>query len=308
MKVFIAGGSGFVGSSLAAELASQGSSITILTRFPRQRESRAGIKFVVGDPTAGGPWQDLVAGHDTLINLAGSSIFCLWTRANRKAIRDSRITITRNLVAALSGVDKQKTTLINASAVGYYGNRQDEELNEDSLAGDGFLAEVVREWEAEARQAEKYGARVLLCRFGVVLGRNGGALSKMLPAFRLGLGSPLGSGRQWFPWIHIDDLVSILLFLSREEKISGPVNCAAPNPATNRDVSLALGRILGRPVFLPAVPAGLLRLLLGEFATVFLDGQKVMPEKLLASGFVFQYPEITEAFIDLLAKPKVSAG
>jgi uncharacterized protein (TIGR01777 family) len=180
--------------------------------------------------------------------------------------------------------------------VGYYGFRDDDELDENGLPGDDFLATVVKDWEAETIKAEKNGVRVVLCRIGVILGKDGGALSKMLSVFKWGIGSPLGSGNQWFSWISLPDLVHIFLYLMENKTISGPVNCTSPHPVTNREMTKALGKALHRPVILPPVPAFLLKGVLGEFSDVFVKGQKVIPGKLLENGFVFEFPDIKDAF------------
>lgn len=300
MKVFITGGTGFLGAALSGKLLHAGHSVTILTRSSQNRNNREGLYYTEGNPTKKGPWQKELAKHDVVINLAGASIFRPWNARNKKAIYDSRILTTRNIAEAMADHGADGITLLSGSAVGYYGFRDDEELHESSSPGNDFLATVVRDWEAEAKKAEKHGARVVLCRIGVILGRDGGALSKMLSIFKWGVGSPLGSGRQWFSWISLDDLVSVFLYLMENETISGPVNCTSPNPVTNREMTKALGSALHRPVFLPPVPAFLLKGVLGDFSDVFIRGQKVMPAKLLENGFVFEYPQIREAFAHLV--------
>jgi len=299
MKVFITGGTGFLGAALTESLLGQGHSVTILSRSARNRTLRLGLAYTEGNPTSSGSWQQEISGHDVVINLAGASIFRTWNDRNKEAIRSSRILTTRNLVEAI-GQAGNSITLLNGSAVGYYGFRDEEELDENSSPGDDFLAHVVQDWEAEAKKAEEFDARVVLCRIGVILGRDGGALSKMLAVFKWGLGSPLGSGKQWFSWISLHDLVNIFLYLIAERNISGPINCTSPHPVTNRQMTHALGQALHRPTFLPPVPSFLIRGILGEFSDVFIKGQKVMPRKLLANGFVFTFPEIREAFAHLV--------
>jgi len=299
MKVFITGGTGFLGTALTERFLTEGHSVTILTRSAENRDPRPGLTYCEGNPTRSGPWQKDVSGHDVVINLAGASIFRTWNKKNKKAIHSSRVLSTRKLVNAI-GMSPRKISLLNGSAVGYYGFRTDEELDEKSPPGDDFLANVVKDWEAEAVRAKEAGARVVFCRMGVILGRDGGALSKMVSVFKWGLGSPLGSGAQWFSWISLHDLVNIFLYLMENQTITGPVNCTSPHPVTNRELTKALGKALHRPTVLPPVPAFIIRGILGEFSNVFVRGQKVMPGKLLAKGFVFEFPEIEEAFVHLL--------
>lgn len=303
MKVFVTGGTGFVGKTLVRPLLDQGHEVTVLTRSPRSRHPcSSGPTYVEGDPRVAGEWQERVADHEAAVNLAGASIFCRWTRANKRSIRESRIDTTRNLVQALSTRKGKETVLISASGTGYYGFREQEGISEDASPGDDFLAALSQEWEAEAQKAREHGARVVVCRLGVVLGRNGGALKKMVPAFRAGVGSPLGKGDQWFSWIHETDLANIFLFLLRCKEANGPVNCTAPHPVRNRELTKTLAQALRRPTFLPSVPGPLLKLTLGEFAQVFLEGQCAVPARLLALGFDFRFPTLRQALDDLLSK------
>ena len=209
----------------------------------------------------------------------------------------SRIETTRNLVAALPA--SSCAVLVSTSAVGYYGNRRDELLTEDAAPGDDFLARLSREWEEQALPAADKGARVVTARFGIVLGTTGGALGAMLPAFRAFVGGPLGDGTQWFPWIHVDDLIGALDFLARGTDLQGPFNLCAPNPVRNADLARILGRVLGRPAKL-AMPAMALKILMGELASVLLAGQRVVPQKLLGCGYKFQYPQLEAALRNLL--------
>jgi uncharacterized protein (TIGR01777 family) len=254
-----------------------------------------GTKSLEGDPTRPGPWQDEAARHDTFINLAGASIFSRWTKQQKALIRESRMATTRHLVDAVERRKGSPATLFSTSAVGYYGFTGDEELTEECPAGDDFLAGVAAEWEREAKKAEASGARVVITRFGIVLGPGGGALGQMIPLFRWGLGSPLGSGRQWFSWIHIDDLCRVFLFLMEHTEIAGPVNCTAPMPVTNRGLTRALAAALSRPVILPPVPAAVIRVVLGEFSQVLVRGQRVVPGRLMNAGFDFEHPDIEGA-------------
>lgn len=301
MKVFITGGTGFVGTTLTQKLAQEGHEVTLLTRRTRTPPSPwPNVSYFEGDPTQKGPWQEKVADQDVAINLAGASIFRRWSDSTKKLIWDSRIQTTKNLVEALSERKGKATCLLSASAVGYYGFHEDEMLDESSPSGQGFLAALGREWESAAIKARDYGVHVILMRFGIVLGRRGGALQQMIPAFKWWMGSPLGSGNQWFSWIHEQDLVDIFLYLIKEKRLSDAVNCTAPNPATNRELTRVLGEVLGKPTFMPAVPGFVMSLILGEFGSVLLKGQRVVPKKLLDGGFRFSFPDIRSALKDLL--------
>ena len=305
MRALITGGTGFVGKTVTGTLLDQGHEVTVLTRSapsgpPASSAVASAVAYEVGDPMVAGAWQEKVAAHEAVINLAGASIFCRWTRANKRVIRESRVETTRNVVDALAARRGKETILISASGAGYYGFREEEGLGEDASPGHDFLAMLSQDWETEALRAEQLGVRVVLCRLGVVLGKEGGALKKMAPAFRAGLGSPLAKGEQWFSWIHEKDLAGILLFLLNREDVAGPVNCTAPRPIRNREMTKTLGRALRRPTFLPPVPGSLLKLALGEFAQVFSEGQCVVPARLLDLGFTFQFPTLTEALADLL--------
>jgi uncharacterized protein (TIGR01777 family) len=299
MKIFMTGGTGFVGSFLSRELAQKDHDVTILTRQkdpPAPVHARIG--YVTGDPTAAGDWMAQVPGHDWIINLAGASIFGYWTEKKKKEIYDSRILTTRNLVKAITDGDGLQV-LCSTSAPGYYGARGEETLTEDSPPGDDFLGKVAKDWEDEALKAQKLGIRVVITRFGIVLGKDGGILGQLVPLFKAFVGGPVGSGQQWFSWIHQMDQVLAYLFLFDHPEISGPVNFTAPNPVRNWDLAKALGRALGRPSFLPA-PAFMMRLVMGEMAEIVLTGQKIIPKKLLDAGFEFLFPTIDVALTHLL--------
>ncbi len=301
MRVFMTGGSGFVGSTLCNRLTEEGHLVTLLTRKIRKGGSLPkGVSMIEGDPTKPGMWQEKVGEHETVINLAGASIFSRWTDEKKRLIRESRIKTTQHLVHALEGRKGMKTTLLSASAVGYYGFHGDETLTEETPPGDDFLARLAADWETAALKANALGVRVLLCRFGIVLGSEGGALGELVPIFNKGLGSPLGSGRQWFSWIHQADLARIFLFLLEQKDLSGPFNCTAPAPVRNRELTRVLAEVLHKPNFMPAVPGFLIRLVKGEFGDVLLKGQRVVPQKLLNAGFRFYHPDLEGALKDLL--------
>jgi hypothetical protein len=301
MKVFITGGTGFVGTSLTQKLAQEGNEVTILTRSLKGRSAESkGISYAEGDPTHKGPWQEKIADQDVVINLAGASIFRRWSDTAKKLIWDSRIQTTQNLVEALSAGKGKETYLFSTSAVGYYGFHQDEVLDEASFSGEGYLADLSKEWESAALKAKDYGVHVTLMRFGIVLGRRGGALQQMVTPFKWWMGSPLGSGNQWFSWVHEQDLVDIFLFLINKKEISGAVNCTAPNPVTNRELTTKIGEVMGKPTFMPGVPGFVMSLVLGEFGSVLLKGQRVLPKKLLDAGFRFSFPDLRTALKDLL--------
>jgi len=295
MKILMTGGTGFVGKTLAGRLIQEGHEIAILVRSQSEATGGpAGVKFIDGDPTMSGPWQQGLQEYDGIINLAGASIFSRWTEDQKKAIRESRISTTRNIVNAIDAQRNRAVTLISTSAVGYYGFHGDEELTEDSPPGNDFLAGVAREWEEEALRAREKGARVIITRFGIVLGKNGGALGQMVPLFKSFVGGPIGSGKQWFSWVHMVDLVNAFVFLLSHPELSGPFNICSPMPVRNKDLARAIGAALHRPSFMPA-PAFMVKLILGEFGSVILKGQKVIPRRLLDSGFSFEYPDIVGA-------------
>lgn len=301
MKVFVVGGTGFVGSALTKMLVYQGHTVTLMARHPKQDAAQERqVQFVSGDGTRPGKWQDAVAAHDLVINLAGVTVFKRWNEAYKKLLYDSRILTTRHLVEAIPENNVSTRCLINTSGAGYYGFRGDEELGEDASPGNDFLAKLAQEWEAEAFKAASKGVRVAVARFGIVLGKHGGALQQMAMPFKFFMGGPVGSGKQWIPWIHIQDLCRAMLFVAEKEDISGPINFCAPEPVRNRDLAKAIGKAMGRPWFVPA-PAFILKLVLGEFGSVILEGQRAVPRVLLNHGFVFDYPRIEVALHDLLA-------
>jgi uncharacterized protein (TIGR01777 family) len=296
MKVFVTGGSGLIGRSLIAALLDRGDRVFCLTRTPERtrRVVPAATVCVAGDPTRPGAWQTSAAACDAVVNLVGESIAGgRWTAARKGRLRHSRLETTANVVAA-GGGDARRWTLVNASATGYFGDRGDEKLDESSPSGDDFLASLCRDWERTALAAATDRCRVVVLRFGVALARSGGALPKMLPAFRCGCGGPLGSGRQYFPWIHLDDLVRVVVAALDDATLRGAVNTVAPETVRQAEFARRLGAALGRPAFLP-VPAPLLRLLLGELADALLSSQRAVPAALTATGFRFAYPTLAGA-------------
>ena len=276
MRIVLLGSTGFIGRALAASLREHGHEVT-----PIGRDRAA--------------WPRAVDGADAAVNLAGENVAAArWTTARKERLRDSRLETTRALVDAMRAAARRPRVLVNASAVGYYGDAGERELDESSPAGADFLASLCRDWEAEAGKAQALGARVALLRFGVVLGPGGGALPRMALPFKLFAGGPLGSGRQWVPWVHLDDAVAAVTLALADPALSGPVNVVAPNPARNAELAAALGAVLNRPSSIPA-PAFALKLALGEMADILLGGAKVRPKKLQAAGFRFAHPDIEGA-------------
>jgi uncharacterized protein (TIGR01777 family) len=301
VKIFIAGGTGFVGNILSAALAGEGHEITVLIRPGADADAgTGGVRTVRGDPMTKGAWQEELAGHEAIINLVGASIFQPWTRKARREIYDSRMRSTENIVEALKTSKGGVMHLFNASGVGYYGFTKDAAVDEGCPPGNTFLAGVARSWEAAALGAEEAGVRVVLCRLGIVLGRRGGAFRKILPLVRSGVGGMWGSGEQWFPWVHEMDVARIVSFLLKREDIRGPVNFTSPGLARNREMLEIMNGLLGKEPFIRAIPEWMIRRLLGEFSTVFLEGQRAVPGILARNGFVFHFPTLREAVVDLM--------
>ncbi|MGB9438971.1 MAG: TIGR01777 family oxidoreductase, partial [Desulfobacterales bacterium] len=268
MKILITGGSGFIGSNLSKYLLSAGHKVTAVGRSAdRQRIRHENYRYIAADTTRPGKWQKEAEETEAAVNLTGVTIFKRWTASYKEMIYTSRILTTRHLVAALP--EGRSVALCSASGAGYYGNRGEDILKEDESVGHDFLAGVSKDWEKEAWQAAAKGVRVAVMRFGVVLGKNGGALAKMIPAFKMFVGGSMGNGNQWFPWIHLDDLMAAVRFIIDHQDVSGPLNFCAPNPARYRQLAKTLGEVLGRPSFMPA-PAFMIRLAMGEFGDVFL--------------------------------------
>jgi hypothetical protein len=309
MKVLVTGATGFIGHALVLRLRRDGHAVAAWARDSRRAREQLGAEVEVRSH-ADGPdaLARALADADGVVNLAGEPIFGgRWTAARRARMVESRVAATGELIAALEPLPRRPAVLVSASAVGYYGDRGDEVLTEASAPGHDFLAELCVGWEAAARGAEPLGVRVALPRIGIVLGRGGGALQSMLPAFRAGLGGPMGSGRQWLPWIHLDDLVAALVAALHDARCRGPINAVAPEPVTNADFSRALGRALHRPAFLRAPGFGL-KLLLGEAAGALLGGQRVEAARLRALGFEWRFPSLAAALGEILAAPAPAQG
>ncbi len=296
MRVTVTGATGLIGGRLVAALTARGDDVTVLSRDPERarRTLGAGVQAIGWDPDAGPAPTIALAGRDAVVHLAGEPIAQRWTSKSKERIRVSRETGTRNLVAGLRQADTRPATLISQSGVDYYGAHGDERLDEHAPPGDGFLPDVCVRWEREAEAASELGIRVVRLRTGVVLDARGGALSKMLPPFKLGGGGPVAGGRQYMPWIHIDDLVGMMLAALDDERWRGPVNAAAPEPVTNKDFSKALGRALHRPAIAP-VPALAIKLLYGEMASIVIDGKRAVPRRALELGYAFRHTDVEEA-------------
>jgi uncharacterized protein len=297
MRALLTGATGFIGKHLLNRL----SEAVVLTRNPEQFAiSHSGIEVHGWDPMSGPLPGELLRGVDVIFHLAGEPVASgRWTARKKARIRDSRRVGTANVVRGLATSEPKPRTLICSSAVGYYGDRGDEILDEASTPGDDFLAEVCRLWESAAGEAKRYGVRVVSLRTGVVLGADGGALAKMVLPFSLGLGGRLGSGQQWMPWIHIDDMVGLLLHAASHDDIEGPMNATAPHPVTNREFTKILAATLRRPAVFP-VPGVALKVAVGQFAEVLLASQRVVPQVAQRTGYAFQFPELKPALENLL--------
>ena len=303
-RIAITGATGTIGAAVCGQLLERGAQPVALSRDPARAAAKLpdGVEsYAWPDPLASPPPAEALAGAAAVIHLLGEPVSQRWSPAVKQRIRDSRVLSTRNLVAGLKALDDRQrpAVLVSQSATGYYGPRGSEQLAEDASAGKDFLAGVVSAWEQEALEA-KSACRVVVTRTGVVLSPSGGALAKMLPFFRAGIGGPVAGGHQYVPWIHIDDLVAALLFCAENSDLTGPVNATAPRPVDNAELSKALGKALHRPAVLP-VPGFALKLLYGEMAEIVTTGQRAVPRKLEQLGFGFSHPEIEPALRDVLA-------
>ena len=297
MKVAVTGATGTIGRALVRELAARGDVVTALSRNAQRARQALGVEAAGWErPKSEPPPAEALRGRDGVVNLLGEPLARRWTDDAKREIRDSRILGTRNLVAALAALPdgERPRVLVSQSGIDWYGARGDEPVDESEPAGSGFVAQLTVEWEAEARRAEDLGVRTTTTRTGVVVSPSGGALEKMLPPFRLGVGGPVAGGRQYVSWVHLDDVVGALAFCLSTEAASGPVNVTAPEPVTNREFSKALGRVLRRPAVAP-VPALAMKILYGEMAVVVTTGRRALPRRLQELGYEFRRPDLEDA-------------
>ena len=304
MKIAITGATGLVGSRLVAQLNQIGHQILVFTRNPSKAEkvfppsAFSNLEIVQYTPQESGDWQQSISGCDAVINLAGEPIAERWSPAHKQAIMESRQIGTRKLVEAIAMAEQKPQVLVSGSAVGYYGTSETTTFDETSNPGADFLAQVCQNWEAEAQKVTEYGVRLVILRIGIVLA-NGGALGKMIGPFKMFAGGPIGSGKQWFSWIHRDDLVGLICQAVEDNNMSGVYNATAPNPVRMGTLCQTLGEVMNRPSWLP-VPDFVLELLLGDGAIVVLEGQQVLPKQTQQTGFAYQYPELKPALADIV--------
>lgn len=295
MRVLISGATGFVGRALCRHLAAHGDELWAFSRRPAQAKAslEAGSRVFDWDAATVEPPAEAFDGVDAVVHLAGEPVVGRWTSAKRERIRASRVESTRLLVAAMDKLENRPAALISASAIGYYGEKGEAEVSEASAPGNDFLAQTAIAWEAAALRAELRGVRVVCLRTGIILGPGGGALEAMLLPFQLGLGGPLGSGRQWWSWVALDDVIGLIDFALRTPGAEGPMNVTAPNPVRQKDFARALGKVLHRPSFMPA-PAFALKLALGGFSTELLSSKKVLPKKAASLGYRFRFSNLAD--------------
>lgn len=304
MRVTITGGTGFIGSAVMRGLLERGDEVTGFSRGVSKKPT-AGLERVTWktwDPEHDGPWQDALDGEDAVVHLAGEpAVGKRFTDSVKREILESRVNSTQRIVRAIEKARVKPSVLVHASGVGFYGvSTGDTPLTEAAPAGDDFMAQVCVAWEAAAREAEAFGTRVVATRFGLVLGRDGGLLGKLVPIFRSFAGGPLGDGKQMMPWVHLSDVVGAILKALDDPSLSGPVNVTAPNPVSNRELSATLGRVLRRPAILPAPGFALKMLYGGEGAAPILTGQRALPQVLLDHGYGFRFTELEPALRDVL--------
>ncbi len=300
MKILITGGTGFIGSALTRSLIVQGWEVTVLSRNPDSVEKICGTGVKSLNHLNQLNPED---SYQVIINLAGAPIFAArWSDARKQIIRDSRISLTQQLVECMARMTVKPELLISGSAIGYYGDQGDVVLTEQSAAREDFSQKLCADWESEAKKAAQFGVRVCLIRTGLVLAEGGGLLQRMLLPFRLGLGGRLGDGQQWMSWIHRQDWIAIAQTMIADTSMQGAYNATAPNPVTNSEFTRMLAQCLKRPALFP-VPAWLLKILLGEMSGLVLGSQRVIPERLLVQGFKFQYPDLSSALSQVLGHP-----
>ncbi len=301
MRILITGATGLIGTKLAAELTHRGYEVVATSRNPDKAKGKfeENVEIFGWKPLAEALPGEAMDGVDAVVNLMGEPIDQRWTKKAKREIYESRITGTRKLVEAIGERESEPSVLISASAVGYYGPRDDEEIDEDTKPGDDFLSDLTSRWEQEALKARNLSTRVVVMRTGVVLSPDGGALARMLTPFKLGLGGPIGSGRHYMPWIHIDDLVSLFADAVEDDRYKGPVNATAPNPVTNREFSKKLGQALGRPGPL-RLPTIILRIIYGEMSQIVTTGARAVPKFASMLGFNFSWPDLGQALSDLV--------
>lgn len=300
MNVTITGATGLIGKKLVQALEERGDTVTVLSRNAEKAGEALGVEAVAWDPLAGPAPAGALSGRDSVIHLAGEPVAQRWNAKSKQAILESREAGTRNLVAGIAASEPKPAALISSSAVGYYGKHADERVPESSPAGDDFLADVCVKWEAEADKAAALGLRVVKVRTGVVLDAGGGALAKMLPPLKAGVSGPVAGGKQYMPWIHVDDIVGIYLKALDDTSWSGAYNGSAPEPVTNKEFTKALGKVLHRPTVFP-VPGLAIKALYGGMAEIVTEGQRAVPEHTLAAGYSFKHPDLTPALEDALA-------
>lgn len=299
MRIFLTGGTGFIGFQLVNGLIDRGDTCVVVSRSKENPWKNDLVEIVTADPTNTGDWQDRISGVDAVINLAGARIVDpprRWTPRRKRQLRESRVLTTQNVVEGIRKAKEPPAVFLSGSAIGFYGPRGDEIVDESSGPGSDFLALLAKEWEEAAKPAREL-VPVALLRTGIVLGSDGGALASLLPPFKSGLGGPWGSGKQWWSWIHMTDQVGIITMLL-DQKLEGPFNLTAPNPVTVKEFAASLGKALHRPAFIPA-PAPVLRTALGEAAAALLDLQRVYPKRALEYGYTFRFPELDDALTDL---------
>lgn len=307
MKIIVAGGSGFIGSELIRRLINSKHQVVLLSRNPgaARLEERESFKIVQWDGKTIGLWSQFIDGADAVINLSGENVAAKrWSESQKTRLIDSRINPTRAILQTINQATKKPRVLVNASAVGYYGNFGDGDVTESHIKGEGFLSDLCEQWEREAMNAEVHGLRVVLLRIGIVLEPSGGALKKMLLPFKLFIGGSLGSGKQWFPWIHLDDVLNIILFALENDSVSGAVNLSSPSPVTMDEFASSLAKAIRRPSW-ARVPSFVLKILLGEMSEMLLGGRRIVPKKLIDNGFMFQYPNLDETLNSLFRERKL---